>query len=74
LPSGHEDDPLVVVILWMLPGLSVRKSGPAAWQVSYAISLLYQSKRRITTVWLKWPIIFYSGKELCTEGEFQLLL
>jgi len=29
---------------------------------------------RVTTVWLKWPISFYSGKDLCTEGEFQLLL
>ena len=28
-----------VVTLWMFPGLSVRKSGPAARQVSYAISL-----------------------------------
>jgi len=25
-------------------------------------------------VWLKWPISFYSGKDLCTEAEFQLLL
>jgi len=29
----------VVVTLWVFPGLSVRKSGPAAGQVSYAISL-----------------------------------
>jgi len=35
---------LYIVTLWMFPGLSARKSGPAAWQVSYAISLLYQSK------------------------------
>jgi len=28
----------------------------------------------MTTVWLKWPISFYSGKDLCTEGRFQLLL
>jgi len=39
-----------VVTLWVLPGLSVRKTGPAAWQVSYAISLWYQSKPRETTV------------------------
>ena len=25
-------------------------------------------------MWLKWPISFYSGKDLYTEGEFQLLL
>jgi len=39
-PLGHENfhDDTVVVTLWMFPGLSVRKSGPAAWQVSYAIS------------------------------------
>jgi len=37
LPSGHEKFS-VVVTLWMFPGLSVKKSGPAAWQVSYAIS------------------------------------
>jgi len=46
--------------------LSVRKTGPAAWQVSYAISLWYQSKPRVSTVWIKWPISFYSGKDLCT--------
>jgi len=48
LPLGHENfhDDTVVVTLWMFPGLSVRKSGPAAWQVSYAISLWYQSKPR----------------------------
>ena len=76
LPSGHENlcDDTVVVTLWMFPGLSVRKSGPAAWQVSYAISLWYQSKPRVTTVWLKWTISFYSGKDLCTEGEVHLLL
>jgi len=34
----------------------------------------YQSKPRVITVWLKWPISFYSGKDLCTEGKFQLLL
>jgi len=41
LPAGHEyfDDNSVVVTLWMFPGLSVRKSGPATWQVTYAISL-----------------------------------
>jgi len=59
---------LYIMTLWMFPGLSVRKSGPAARQVSYAISLI---PRVITSVWLKWPI---SGKDLCTEGEFQLLL
>jgi len=42
--------------------------------VTYAISLWYQSKPRVTTVWLKWPIRFYSGKDLCTEGKLQLLL
>ena len=51
----------------MFPGLSVRRSGPAARQVSYAISLI----PKVITVWLKWPI---SGKDLCTESEFQLLL
>ena len=73
LPSGHENfhDDSVVVTLWMFPGLSVRKSGPVARQVSYAISLWYC---RVTTVWLKWPISFYSGKDLCTEGKLQLLL
>ena len=25
-------------------------------------------------MYLKWPISFYGGKDLCTEGEFQLLL
>jgi len=29
---------------------------------------------KVTTVWLKWPISFYSGKDLCIEGEVQLLL
>ena len=76
MPSGHEKFHYdqVTVTLWMFPGLSVRKSGPAAWQVSYAISLRYQSKPGVTTVWLKWPIRFYSGKDLCTEGEIQMLL
>jgi len=36
--QGIHDDS-VVVTLWMFPGLSVRKSGPAAWQESYAICL-----------------------------------
>jgi len=47
LPSGHENfhENAVVVTLWMFLGLSVRKSGPAFWHVSYAISLWYQSKR-----------------------------
>jgi len=50
LPSGHENfhDDALVVTLWMFPGLSVRKFGPAAWQVSYAISLRYQSKSVFT--------------------------
>ena len=39
-----------------------------------SVSDQYQSKPRVTTVWLKWPISFYSGKDLCTEGEFQLSL
>ena len=56
-----------------VPRIVSEESVPAAWQVSYAISLWYQ-KPRLTTVWLKWPISFYSGKDLCTEGEFQLLL
>jgi len=30
-----------------------------------------QVNLRVITVWLKWPI---SGKDLCTESEFQLLL
>jgi len=44
LPSEHEnfhDDAVVYIMtLWMFPGLSVRKSGPAARKVSYAISLI----------------------------------
>jgi len=50
LPSGHENfhDDQVIVTLRMFPGLSVRKSVTAAWQVSYAISLWYQSKPRVT--------------------------
>ena len=74
MPTGHENfhKDAVVVTLWMFPGLSVRKSGSAAWQLSYAISLMgCQSKPRVTTVWL---ISCYSGKDLCTEGEIQLLL
>ena len=72
MPSGHENfhKDTVVVTLWMFPGLSVRRS--VAWQLSYAISLIgCQSKPRVTTVWL---ISCYSGKDLCTEGEIQLLL
>jgi len=62
----------VVVTLWMFPGLSVRKFGPAACM---ACVLCNQSLiPRVSTVWLKWPISFYSGKDLCIESKVQLLL
>jgi len=37
---------------------------------------LIPKQPRVTTVnvvWLKWPISFYSGKDLCTEGEFLIV-
>ena len=46
LPSGHENfhDDSVVVTLWMLPGLSVRKSGPAAWKGDFFFGRTFDSQ------------------------------
>ena len=46
-------------------------SGPAAWQVTYAISLWYRSKPSNHSVV---KVANQFGKDLCTEGKFQLLL
>jgi len=74
LLSGHENfhDNSVCSDLVGVP----RIVSEEVWTSCLAGVLCNQSldKPRVTTVWLKWPIRFYSGKDLCTEGEFQLLL